>query len=154
MIKINVHLNNTHWKKYIKNPNTYINKKINKINKKDKIYKKKIFSCSLLLSGSDQIKRLNKKFRKKNKSTDVLSFPSYEKKIMRKLLKTNSYIYIGDICINLDKIIGKNLKETRKNFNKMWIHGFVHLIGFDHFTDKKFYKMKKIEKKIHNEIMV
>ena len=90
-------------------------------------------------------------FRKKNKSTDVLSFPSYEKKIMRKFLKTNRYIYIGDICINLDKIIGKNIKETRENFNKIWVHGFVHLMGYDHFTDKKFYKMKKIEKKIYND---
>tara|TARA_B100000945_G_C20325540_1_gene569799 strand:+ start:521 stop:985 length:465 start_codon:yes stop_codon:yes gene_type:complete len=154
MIKVNVITSTNRWKRYIKKPEKYLNSKLKKIKIKNFFFKNSQIDFSLLLTESKQIKNLNKKFRKKNKSTDVLSFPSYEKKIMRKLLKTNSYIYIGDICINLDKIIGKNLKETRKNFNKIWIHGFVHLIGFDHFTDKKFYKMKKIEKKIHNEIMV
>ena len=44
------------------------------------MYRKKIFFCTLLLSGDFEIKKLNKKFRKKNRSTDVLSFPFYNKK--------------------------------------------------------------------------
>ena len=65
MIKINVLLNNNRWKKYIKNPNGYIDKKIDCINRKEKIYKKNKFACSILLSGSIEIKKLNYKFRKK-----------------------------------------------------------------------------------------
>ena len=68
------------WKKYLKNPNSFFDKKISLINKKNKLYKKNVFICSLLLSDSVEIKKLNKKFRNKNKSTDVLSFPFYEKK--------------------------------------------------------------------------
>ena len=63
MIKINVILNNIIWKKY-KNPNSFIDKKVELLNKKNKLYKKNIL-CSLLLSGTKEIKKLNKKFRKK-----------------------------------------------------------------------------------------
>ena len=114
MIKVNVIISNNRWKRYIKNPEKYLNSKLKKIKIKNFFLKNSQIDFSLLLTESKQIKNLNKKFRKKNKSTDVLSFPSYEKKIMRKFLKTNRYIYIGDICINLDKIIGKNIKETEK----------------------------------------
>ena len=65
MIKVNVILNNIIWKKYLKNPNSFIDKKVNLINKKNKLYKKKVFIFSLLLSGSKEIKKLNRKFRKK-----------------------------------------------------------------------------------------
>ena len=80
MIKINVITNNISWFKFIKNPNQYIDRKVKKINLKKKEFKKKIIYCTLLLSGNREIKNLNKKFRKKNKSTDVLSFPFYDKK--------------------------------------------------------------------------
>ena len=65
MIKINVISNNKEWKKYLKNPNNVIEEKIKKLNKKNKIYKNKFIFCTLLLSDNDEIKRLNKKFRKK-----------------------------------------------------------------------------------------
>ena len=65
MIKINVITNYSSWLDYIKNPSDYIDKKIKKINRKDKKLKKKIFICTLLLSGNKEIKILNRKFRKK-----------------------------------------------------------------------------------------
>ena len=84
MIKINVIYNNSNWLRIIKNPHSYIGKKIKKLNNKNKNYKKNIIFCSLLLSGSKEIRNLNKKFRNKNKSTDVLSFPFHnETKIGR-----------------------------------------------------------------------
>ena len=72
MIKFSVILNNIGWKNYLKKPNQYIEKKLFKINKKNKNFHKKTFFCSLVLSGNNEIKRLNKKFRNKNKTTDVL----------------------------------------------------------------------------------
>ena len=80
MIKINVTLNNISWKKNLKDPNSYIKKKVLLINKKNKLFKKNILTCTLLLSNTLEIKKLNKKFRNKDKSTDVLSFPFNEKK--------------------------------------------------------------------------
>ena len=87
MIKINVVLNNINWKKYLKNPKSFIDKKIELLNKKNKLHKKNTLICSLLLSGAKEIKQLNKKFRKKNKSTDVLSFPFQTKKEFINIIK-------------------------------------------------------------------
>ena len=64
----------------------------------------------MLLSGNKEIKKINKKFRKKNKITDVLSFPFYEKREIKKFLKKKNSFYLGDIIINLDKIIIKQIK--------------------------------------------
>jgi probable rRNA maturation factor len=100
------------------------------------------------LSGSTEIKKLNKKFRNKNKSTDVLSFPFYEEKELKKILRRKKEVYLGDIIINLNKIKNKNdKKKFEKELNKLWVHGLVHLFGFRHKKDKDFYQMNKIEKK-------
>ncbi len=148
MIKINTILNNKSWSVYIKNPNKFIQKNVNNLNKKFKKYKKNILFCTLLLSGDDEIKKLNKKFRKKNKSTDVLSFPFYSKKELKIKLKTEKEIYLGDIIINLNKIKGKNSKNSFKlEFNKLWVHGLAHLFGYEHKKNKDFYNMSRFEKK-------
>ena len=84
MIKINTISNNKKWDRYFKSPSNFINKRIDNLNKRFKKYKKKIFSAPFFLSDDSEIKKLNKKFRNKNKSTDVLSFPFYNKKDLKK----------------------------------------------------------------------
>ena len=148
MIKVNVILNNISWKKYLKNPNRFIDKKITLLNRKNKLYRKKILMFSLLLSGSAEIRKLNKKFRNKNNSTDVLSFPFYEKEQLKKNLKREKELYLGDIIINFNEIKNKNNKiEFKNEMNKLWIHGLVHLFGYRHKKEKDFYSMEKLEKK-------
>ena len=148
MIKINVILNNISWKKYLKNPNNFIDQKVKLLNKNNKLYKKNILICSLLLSGTREIKKLNKKFRNKNKSTDVLSFPFYKKKQLNNKIKREKEIYLGDIIINLSKIRKRNNKKNfHEELNKLWIHGLVHLFGHQHKKNKDFYIMNKVEKK-------
>ena len=95
MIKINVITNNKNWPNFIKRPNNYLDKKINKLNLKEKVFKKKIFFLTLLLSGNKEIKHLNKKFRKKNKVTDILSFPFYTKKELKKKIKKRKRDLLG-----------------------------------------------------------
>jgi len=148
MIKINVITNNKNWLNYIKKPNYYLDKKIKKINSEVKRFKKKNIFCTLLLSGNKEIKYLNKKFRKKNKITDVLSFPSHEKNELKKKLKREKELYLGDIIINLNKIKNKNIQKNFEiEFNRLWVHGLVHLFGHDHIKDKDFKKMYQVEKK-------
>ena len=148
MIKINVISNNAGWARYLKRPDIYIEKRIKNLNQKNGKYKKKDIHCTLLLSGSSEIKKLNKKFRNKNKSTDVLSFPFYSKKKLMKKLKNETEIYLGDIIVNLNKIKNKkNIKDFKLEFNKLWIHGLIHLFGYDHKKIKDFDKMIKIENK-------
>ena len=148
MIKINVILNNISWKKYIKNPNSFINKKIELLNKKNKLYKTNTLICSLLLSGAKEIKKLNQKFRKKNKSTDVLSFPFYEKNQLNNKIRKEKEVYLGDIIINLSQVKKKNNQaKFKEELNKLWIHGLLHLLGYDHKSNSQYLQMQKLEKK-------
>jgi len=148
MIKINVILSNILWKKYLKNPEVFFKKKLRLLNKKNEYYKKKTLICSLLLSDSQEIKKLNKKFRGKSKATDILSFPFYEKKSFINCLKKEKEIYIGDIIINLKKIkYKKDRIKFENDFNKLWIHGLIHLFGYKHKTNKDFNTMHEVEKK-------
>ena len=145
MIKINVILNNNEWFLNLRNPNIYIKKKIDQINKKFKVYNRKTIFCTLLLSGDKKIKYLNQRFRNKNKSTDVLSFPFYEKRELKKKLKNEKEVYLGDIIINYKKIkYKKSKKDFNFEFNKLWIHGLTHLLGYDHKKKKEYNKMIKI----------
>ena len=77
MINADVVVENKLWNKKIKDPSNYIKKKINKISKFNSL-KKKHFSLTILLTDNSKMKYLNKKFRNKNKTTDVLSFPNLD----------------------------------------------------------------------------
>ena len=151
MIKINVIVQDRTWLRFIKNPETYLKRKI-KIIQRDNFFQKKKYNFSILLSGTKEIKYLNKKFRKKNKTTDILSFPSQNKKELKMLLKSNFEIYLGDIIINSKKINTKSEKLFKKQFDILWIHGLIHLFGYDHKRDSNYKKMNAIEKKLLSKI--
>ena len=135
MIKANVILDHSKWKNKIKNPNNYFKKKINELNKISS-FKKKKHEFSVLLTNNKKMKNLNFKFRNKDRPTDVLSFP------FSKLKKSE---YIGDIAISFE-IVNQRAKSSNFFFelDKMWIHGYFHLIGYDH---KKLIDFKKMTKK-------
>tara|TARA_Y100000816_G_scaffold177336_1_gene127987 strand:+ start:4345 stop:4803 length:459 start_codon:yes stop_codon:yes gene_type:complete len=146
MIKINVIVKDKTWLKFIKNPESYLKRKIKRI-QNEKFFGKKKYSFSLKLSNSKEIKYLNKKFRKKNKSTDILSFPNQTKKKIHKLMRLNKEIYLGDIIINSNKLNTSSINLFKKHFNILWIHGLVHLFGYDHKKENSFKKMNLVEKK-------
>ena len=154
MIKADVLITNKNWEKYIKVPNLYINRKLIKIEKKTNLFKKNNYNFTILLSGDKKIKKLNIKFRKKNKSTDILSFPFYEKKNLKKLLKNKkNKIYLGDIIINFSKIKHQvKSKDFCVNFDKIWIHGLAHLLGYRHKSNIDFSIMQKLENKLLQSI--
>ena len=150
MIKIEVLIKDKNWKKYLSNPNRYLNTQAKKINLK-KYFKSKLINISILLTGNNDIKFLNKKFRKKNKTTDVLSFPNFDQNIIKTKLKSQKNLYLGDIALNLYKI-DKGKNKFKSEFDKLWVHGLVHLMGYKHYKNKDFFKMKKIEDKIIKQL--
>ena len=98
--------------------------------------------------GNTEGRLLNKKFAKKNKSTNVLSFignASEERKL------GIDPPFLGDIIICLP-VVETEAKEQGKNFidhlYHMIIHGFLHLIGLDHKNDQEESIMTSIEKKV------
>ncbi len=147
MIKVDVFIKNKNWKKKISNPQKYLNSRVKYLRNSISFVKNKKINFSIQLAGNKEIKLLNKKFRKKSKSTDVLSFPYNNLNTLKKLKKKD--IYLGDIILNYYKIKKKNFKE---NFNKLWIHGFLHLVGHKHKKNNDYYKMNKLEKLIFSKI--
>ena len=150
MIKVNVEINNHSWRKKIKNPKKYLNKKLKKISKIIKLFKNKNITFTILLTNSLNMKKLNNKFRKKNKSTDILSFPTYTEKKL-KFIKDKK-IYIGDIAASYEIINARSQKKFLTEFDKAWVHGLLHLIGYDHVKYNDYNEMSKIEKRILNSI--
>ena len=148
MISIDVISENILWNKRIKNLEAFFNSLVKAFPKKYRFIKKNV-SLTVLLSSNKNIKRLNKKFRNKNRPTDVLSFPSEKK------LNIKKSPYIGDIVIsyefmNKPKIL--SILDFKNKVSKTFIHGFLHLLGHDHIKLKDFKKMHREEEKIYKTI--
>ena len=149
MININVFSDEKAWSEKLKKKELFFNKVCKAFPKKYKFVNKKI-SLSLLLSNNKNIKKLNKTFRNKNKSTDILSFP------LNKKIKISKQTYIGDIIISynfINKPKFQKLKYFKEKLIKIFIHGFLHLLNFDHIKDKDYKKMLKEEDRIYQSVI-
>ena len=151
MIKVNVEIKSKSWHKKINNPKKYFSKKLKKISKIIRFFKGKNIIFTILLTNSLNMKKLNKKFRKRNNSTDVLSFPFFSSKNLQSIKEKN--FYIGDIAISYEIIDSRSKKNNFfLEFDKVWIHGLLHLVGYNHIRNKDYFRMDRIEKKILNLI--
>ena len=148
MINVDVVSESDLWNKKIKKKSIFFNSVVNSFPKKYRFIKKKV-SLTILLSNNKNIEKLNKKFRNKSKSTDILSFP-FEKKFN---IKKSSYL--GDVIISyefMNKPKNLNNLEFKNKLVKIFIHGFLHLLGYDHIKLKDFKKMLKEEESIYRVI--
>ena len=148
MISIDVVSESSLWDKKIKKKDIFFKSLVQSFPKKYRFIKKKV-SLTILLSNNKNIKKLNKKFRNKNKSTDVLSFPSEKK------LNIKKSPYIGDIVISyefMNKPKVSSTLEFKDKVIKIFIHGFLHLLGYDHIKLKDFKEMLIEEEKIFRTI--
>jgi probable rRNA maturation factor len=147
MINAEIVIDNVNWGKKLKNTDLFFNKILKSFPKKYQFNGKKVI-LTVLLSSNKKIKQLNKKFKNKDKPTDILSFP-FGKKISK------SIVYLGDIIISYDfinKPKSLNIFQFKDKLAKIFIHGFLHLVGFDHIKASEFQKMNKEELKIYNLI--
>ena len=149
MINIDVFSNEKAWSKRLKKKKLFFNNICKAFPKKYKFQNKKV-SLTLLLSNNREIKKLNKDFRNKNKSTDILSFP------FSKNIKLNKETYLGDIIISynfMDKPKSQKLKNFKDKVIKTFIHGFLHLLSFDHIKNRDYKKMLKEEERIYKSVI-
>ena len=148
MIKVNVFSEEKAWSKRLKNPEVFFKKVCTAFPKKYQFSNKKV-SLSLLLSNNQNIKKLNKHFRNKNKSTDILSFPFNYK------IKFSKNTYLGDIIISynyLNSSKSQDLLLFKQKVIKIFIHGFLHLLTFNHLNNKDYFKMLREENLIYNHV--
>ena len=148
MISVNVFSEEKAWSKRLKKKDLFFRELCKSFPKKYKFLNKNV-SFTLLLSNNKKIKKLNKTFRNKNKSTDILSFPSDKK------IKISKNTYLGDIIISynyLDKPKSQDLKSFKEKVIKIFIHGFLHLLGFDHIKNNDYSKMLREENILYKSV--
>lgn len=150
MIDVEVLVESKVWNKIIENPQKLIKNSLKKFPKSYSFANKKVH-ISVLLTNNQKIRILNRKFRKKNKPTDILSFPFFDKKNLKKNVN-NKEFYLGDIVISHQEFLKKNKNDYKNNFLKIFIHGYLHLLNFDHKSNKDYKIMYSKEIKIFNKI--
>jgi probable rRNA maturation factor len=155
MVKINLVVNHKSWKFTYPKTDLFLKKITKKILLLVFPKNNSNFEISILLTDSKNMKNLNKKFRKINKDTDVLSFPAEQKDFFKKNIRSKKDVYLGDVALSypyIVKIIKKQNVSFDYYFKKMLIHGILHLIGHQHDSIKKYKKMNLLEQKIIKNI--
>ena len=142
------------WEKYVKK--IEIEKNVSKIFEiickvlKVKIPNTTTVDVSIDFISDKQIQKINKQYRNIDKSTNVLSFPIYEKEFFD-IIKTEKYIVLGNIFLSLDTLL-KECKTDNIAFDyhlyHLITHSILHLIGFDHTTENEAKEMEQLEKQV------
>ncbi len=136
-----------------------IKKVLEKCFKEEKIEDSKLI-ITITLTNPQNIRKINKEFRNIDKATDVLSFPMFEKEELEEKIEMQDFEHedmLGDIVISIDKV-EEQAREYEHSFERelsyMIVHGFYHLMGYDHIEecDKKIMRPK--EEKILQELKI
>jgi len=102
--------------------------------------------AKVIFTNAHKIRHLNKSYRKINQETDVLSFA--ESDVIEKLPILKENYGLGEIYLNYDWV--KRDKNPIKLVIELFIHGYLHLLGYDHEKDRG--EMEKLEKKLRKNI--
>lgn len=135
-----------------------INKVINECFKNEGMDKLKLY-VSITLTVPDVIQELNKKYRNIDKATDVLSFPMFEKNEIKKLIEGNYEIedVLGDLVISIPKVKEQAIEyghSFERELAYMVVHGFFHLMGYDHIIESDKIIMREKEDEILNRLNI
>ena len=127
--------------------------------KEEKLENSKL-SITVTLTTPKQIQKINKEYRNIDKATDVLSFPMFEKDELDEKIKAQDFIHedvLGDIIISIEKV-EEQAKEYNHSFERelsyMIVHGFYHLIGYDHIEEEDKKVMRPKEENILNKLKI
>ncbi len=127
--------------------------------KEEKLLNSKLY-ITITLTNPENIKEINKQYRNIERATDVLSFPMFEKDELEQKIKDNDFKYpdvLGDIIISIEKV-EEQAKEYEHSFERelsyMLVHGFYHLMGYDHIEEEDKKRMRPKEEKILNDLEI
>lgn len=115
---------------------------------------------TITFTTPQNIKEINKKYRNIDKATDVLSFPMFEKDELETKIQNKDYVFedvLGDIIISIEKV-QEQAKEYGHSFERelsyMIVHGFYHLMGYDHIKEEDKKVMRPKEEKVLNDLKI
>ncbi len=134
-----------------------VKKVISQCFKEESIENSKL-SVTITLTTLENIQKINKTYRNIDKTTDVLSFPMFEKDELEQKIKNKDFIHediLGDIVIAIERV-KEQAKEYGHSFERelsyMIVHGFYHLMGYDHLQDEDKKIMRQKEEKILTDL--
>ena len=115
---------------------------------------------TITLTTPENIRKINKKYRKIDKATDVLSFPMFEKAELDEKIKNKDFLYedvLGDIIISIEKV-KEQAEEYGHSFERelsyMVVHGFYHLMGYDHMEEEEKKIMRQKEENVLQKLNI
>ena len=136
-----------------------IEKVITECYKQENIENTKLI-VTITLTTPENIQEINKEYRNIDRTTDVLSFPMFEKQELEEKIKKQEFQYtdiLGDIIISIDKV-REQAKEYGHSFERelsyMLVHGFYHLMGYDHIEEEDKKEMRKKEEKVLEKLKI
>lgn len=127
--------------------------------KEENIDKSKMI-ITIILTTPENIKEINRYYRKVDKETDVLSFPIYEKDELEEKIKLQDFKYediLGDIIISIEKVEQQAIEyghSFERELSYMIVHGFYHLMGYDHIEEEDKKIMRPKEEKVLNYLKI
>ena len=127
--------------------------------KQEKLEKSKLY-VSITLTNPENIHKINKEYRNVDRETDVLSFPMFEKNEIDQKIKNSNFEHedvLGDIVISIEKVKGQAIEyghSFEREFAYMLVHGFYHLMGYDHIEEKDQKEMRQKEETILNKLQI
>ena len=136
-----------------------IKKVLNQCYKEENLEDSKLV-ITVTLTTPENIQEINKEYRNVDRATDVLSFPMFERDELEKKIQDKDFLHediLGDIIISIEKV-KEQAEEYGHSFERelsyMVVHGFYHLMGYDHMNDIEKAEMRKKEDKILNELKI
>ncbi len=139
----------------------------------DKVIKKVVEQCfkeenlensklclTITLTTPENIQKINKEYRNIDRATDVLSFPMFEKSELDEMIEKQEFEHedvLGDLVISIEKV-KEQAKEYGHSFERelsyMVVHGFYHVMGYDHIKEEDKAKMRPKEEKVLNDLKI
>lgn len=136
-----------------------IKKVVEQCFKEEKLTDSKLY-IEITLTNPEHIHEINKQYRNVDSETDVLSFPMFEKEEIDEKIKNNDFPHediLGDIVISI-KRVEEQAKEYGHSFERelayMIVHGFYHLMGYDHIKDEDKVIMRAKEEKVLQTLQI
>lgn len=136
-----------------------IEKVLNKCFKEENLENSKLY-ITITLTNPENIRIINKQYRNIDRATDVLSFPMFEKEELDKKIQNNDFEHqdvLGDLIISIEKV-KEQAEEYGHSFERelsyMVVHGFCHLMGYDHIKEEDKKIMRPKEEKILNDLQI
>ena len=109
---------------------------------------------SIILTTPKNIQRINKEYREIDKPTDVLSFPMFEKEELDEKIRKQDFEFedvLGDIVVSIEQVNIQALEyghSFERELAYMVVHGFYHLMGYDHMVEEDKFLMRQKEENI------